>query len=189
MNGTRKSATLPAIRSRTPACARARSVAILLWCAAVVASGSTPWSHEPVARGSGRNAVVLPQVPKPASPVLNKISSPLRAVLQSTTKAGSPSSLSNCLVQVNDGNEVQVYVGVEGPADSRIQELVSAGMRVEICNTELGVIQGWLPRNAVETVAALPFVRKVSHPSYPRLRAGSVMTEGDAILGSNLARA
>jgi subtilisin family serine protease len=121
--------------------------------------------------------------------VLNKISPPLRAVLQSTTKAGSPSSLSNCLVQVNDSNEVQVYVGVEGPADSRIQGLVSAGMRVEICNTELGVIQGWLPRNAVETVAALPFVRKVSHPSYPRLRAGSVMTEGDAILGSNLARA
>lgn len=136
-----------------------------------------------------RGSVIPPQVPKPASPVLNKISSPLRAVLQSAAKAGSPAALSNCLVQVNDGNEVQVYVGVDGPAEARIKELVSAGLRIELRNDDLGIIQGWLPRNAVETVAALPFVSKVSHPSYPRLRAGSVMTEGDAIVGGNAARA
>ncbi len=51
------------------------------------------------------------------------------------------------------------------------------------------IAQGWLPRTALDTVAALDFVRRVTPPLYAEPQAGRVQTEGDAIHRADRLRA
>lgn len=96
--------------------------------------------------------------------------------------------LSTPLVKVDDQGNVQVYVHMNESNSENIGQLEGLGLIPEVVNDELKIVQGWLPHENVEKAAELGFVSKITPPSYGYPRAGSVTSEGDAIMGSDEAR-
>ena len=127
-----------------------------------------------------------------------KVSSLLRAVIAELLARGitrqnarerGASELSNALVRVNEDGAIQTYIYVSALGPVEIEELERMEAVIEIANEELGIVQAWIPFDRIDEVAQLPFVSRITSPSYAAPRAGSVTTEGDAILGSDLLRA
>jgi len=106
------------------------------------------------------------------------------AVPQTTGAAGErPGGL----VRFNEAGHVQVYVhydpSLAGPDLSNV--LRELGMTVELIDSGIGVIQGWLSPDFLDEMAALPFVTRISRPSYGTLRTGNFSSEGVSILNAD----
>lgn len=93
-------------------------------------------------------------------------------------------SRSTPLVRANKAGEVQVYVETSSLEPAALVRLEAAGLRIELTNETYGLIQGWV---AIERLSAL--AERITPPSYATPRAGSVLTEGDAILNTDQLRA
>ena len=92
-------------------------------------------------------------------------------------------------VLMDPQQRIQVYIKTQ-PLDSQaLAQLTALGVEVEIHNTELNIVQAWVPVAQLSRVAQQAFVNRIDPPSYGQPRAGSVNTEGDAILNSNQLRA
>ncbi len=115
-----------------------------------------------------------------------KLSSALVALADATTAGVSnhvtAASTAGALRLTPDG-EVQVYIAVNDVAD--IDGLATLGARVERMSEELGIVQAWVPVDALRDLSGLPVVQNVRLPDYPHLNAGSIQTEGDAVLKSD----
>ncbi len=98
------------------------------------------------------------------------------------------SSLSNPLVKVDDSGNIQTYIYVQNTDKENTSKLESMGVKIEIVNAKYNIVQAWIPFDKVEEVSNLSFVRKITPPSYGRLRTGSVTSEGDAVIQSNIVR-
>src|SRR5947209_5208141 len=72
---------------------------------------------------------------------------------------------------------------------AHVQHLEASGLRVELTLPAHRLVQGWLPANLVDVVAALPFVVEVRAPGYPVAHVGAQVTAGDSILRADAARA
>jgi hypothetical protein len=59
--------------------------------------------------------------------------------------------------------------------------LEAFGMTVELVSPALSVVQGWLDAGMLDEAAALPFVTRVTRPSYGTLRTGPISSEGVSI--------
>ena len=92
------------------------------------------------------------------------------------------------LMRIDDAGRVQAYVRVAGADAGVLEALGAAGASVERVSDDSSVIQAWIPAAALDAVAALPPVKLVRLPDYGFVQAGSVMTEGDAIIRADLAR-
>ncbi len=90
------------------------------------------------------------------------------------------------LVRIDDQSRVQVYIKAEPATQSLLDKIVALGGKVD--GQGLGVIQAWIPVQALESLAALPEVRYIRPPDYGNLNVGSVTTQGDAILNANAVR-
>jgi len=98
-------------------------------------------------------------------------------------------TLSTKLVRVNEAGEIHVYVVLTEWRPEHVAELEALGLRVEAMVPARRLIQGWVPSQALDDVAALDAVREVKRPAYGmREGAGAVNTPGDAILGAAAAR-
>ncbi|MER3445337.1 MAG: hypothetical protein C4291_00210 [Candidatus Dadabacteria bacterium] len=97
-------------------------------------------------------------------------------------------SLSNPLVKVDESGNIQAYIYVQDTNKESISGIESIGVKIEIVSTKYNIIQGWIPFDKVEEVANLSFVKKITPPSYGRPRTGSVNSEGDAVIQSNIVR-
>ena len=115
--------------------------------------------------------------------ISNKISNMI--VTRGDAESTKLSSLSNPLIKIDDNGNVQVYLYCNEVSDSNLEELLSIGLIVEEVNEDLKIIQGWLPYENLEEAAEAGFVVKVAPPSYAHTRAGSLTTQGDAVLGSD----
>ena len=127
-----------------------------------------------------------------------KISSPLRSVLSKITTRGitratartmNAASLTNPLVRLKTDGRIQVYVHLKPFGEAQLNALRALEVEIEIGNQELAIVQGWVPFDRIEDIAALSYVTRVTAPSYGRPRAGSVTTEGDAIHKADQVRA
>lgn len=87
-----------------------------------------------------------------------------------------------------DRSPVRVRVRLEPGALGTAAALAGAGLRVEREHPS-GLVEGVVPAEDLERLAALPAVRFVRAPLRGRLRVGSVTTEGDAAARADLARA
>jgi len=135
--------------------------------------------------------------PKPAprsSKVHSAISSVVSAI-EATKAAGSTEAvggfkkLSTWQVRVNEAGEIQVYVILTEFSNANVATLEGLGLRVEVTLPNRRLVQGWVPGDVVDAIAALDFVQSVKPPSYPlRDGAGAVNTAGDNILGAASAR-
>lgn len=132
-------------------------------------------------------AQIAPPMEKPSG-VAAKIQPSLGQVLADTSKPTGVALNSLQLSRTDSNDRVQVYIHLNDLSDSTLSELASAGAKVDLTNKELGIVQAWLPADAVEAIAASDAVNKITLPGYRRLRQGSVTSEGDAIMLANKAR-
>ena len=127
-----------------------------------------------------------------------KVSPRLRSVMDQMKARGitrlnaqerGAAALSTPLVKVNAKGAIHVYIHVEPVGYAAISVLETYKVTIEIVNEELGIIQAWIPFDRIDEVAGLPFVKRITPPSYGIPRTGSVNTEGDAILNADALRA
>jgi hypothetical protein len=125
------------------------------------------------------------------NPRSNRVSPNLRAVMnkmrargitRETARQLDASALSNRLVRVNDEGKIQTYLHVHSLGAQQRALLETHEIVIEIVNEEFGLVQAWVPFDRIDDVATLPFVKRITRPSYGITRVGSVPTEGDTIL-------
>jgi subtilisin family serine protease len=92
-------------------------------------------------------------------------------------------------LRVDDDNRVQVYVLMQDVSDASLQRLAQAGATVEIVDVPGRRVQARVPASRLQRIASLSVVDHVRLPSYARPHAGGVVTEGDAIHATDVARA
>jgi subtilisin family serine protease len=96
---------------------------------------------------------------------------------------------STSFVRVDNRARIQVYIEVTEVNPTRLTALRPVPeVEVEFTNEKLKVVQAWVPHTQVETIAALDFVIRVRPPDYATFRTGSVTSQGDTILKTDLVR-
>ena len=97
---------------------------------------------------------------------------------------------SSPVIRVDDRARIQSYIRLNGLEPEKLGVLRAIpDLVIEAMNHDLNVVQAWLPYRQIESIAALGFVEKITPPSYGRTRTGSVLSQGDAILNADDARA
>lgn len=128
------------------------------------------WDFQPVAAAS-------PKI----SPVLNATLDRLSAAGVTRDTAGSHDlqQFSTRLVRVDAEGRIHVQIHVGRLDDASVRELESAGVVVELTDTDYRVVQGWVPFDALDGVARIANVQRIRPPSYatPRGRMGSTRQE------------
>ncbi len=92
-------------------------------------------------------------------------------------------------LRVDNAGRVHVYIYVTDTAELTLRVLRGHGLDIEIVNDAFGIVQGWIPVEDLEPLAAEGVVVKIRPPSYGTPRAGAVNTQGDAIHRCDQARA
>jgi len=148
---------------------------------------------------AGSTFAGLPEKPHfaPGDPN-GKITSSLRQTLEKIDAAaqseGAPTArlarqMQNPLMRVNEEGEIQIYLKVTNTDATTQDELAARGARIVRFADDLKLIEAWILPDRVREVAAHPSVTSVRPVIPPVSSAGSVMTEGDAILGADRVRA
>ena len=91
-------------------------------------------------------------------------------------------------VRFDDSGNVQVYLRLQNTDAATLQQLRNLGADIEITNSDWNIVQAWVPMLALDQIAALDAVQKVTPPDYAVTRAGSATTEGDATHRADLVR-
>jgi len=103
-------------------------------------------------------------------------------------------------MKVNEKGEVQVYIELNQMTPDNLEQLQSWGVTIQIIGepnpnrkkgevlSKVPTVQGMLPIQMINEVAALPFVRYVRLPDYGFTNTGSVDSQGDQILQAEAAR-
>ncbi|GIW46307.1 MAG: hypothetical protein KatS3mg078_0184 [Deltaproteobacteria bacterium] len=106
-------------------------------------------------------------------------------VTKSNLKEFKIEELSTPLVKIDKDGNIQVYIYLSEIKDTHLEQLKALEVRVESVNREYSIVQGWAPFYNLEEISNLGFVRKITPPSYGKTKSGSVVTEGDVVIGSN----
>jgi hypothetical protein len=91
-------------------------------------------------------------------------------------------------LRIDGSNEVQVYILMSSVTDETVQQLVAAGVTVEIRDAARRRVQAHVPVARLDAVAQLAVVDAIRLPTYGRRRTGNVTSEGDTILLADAAR-
>lgn len=103
-------------------------------------------------------------------------------------KSSGLTERSTPFVKFKEGSSVQVYIELVETQDHLIQELVDNGVTVEVINTQLRKVQGWIEADKIDAITSLENVKKITAPNYGTPLSGSVNTVGGNILKSNAVR-
>jgi subtilisin family serine protease len=85
---------------------------------------------------------------------------------------------SSTTLKVDGAGRVQVYVHVADTTPATLAAVRQQGLDLELTNADFGILQGWVPAERLEALAAEAAVLRVRVPGYGRPRAGSVQSEG-----------
>lgn len=85
-------------------------------------------------------------------------------------------------------NDVQVYILLRAVTDDTVRQLTDAGATIEIRDEAQRRVQARVPVARLQSIAQLESVDAIRLPSYGRRRAGTVNTEGDAIVYADAVR-
>jgi len=91
-------------------------------------------------------------------------------------------------LRLDGNNTVQVYILLTEISENIVARLRSSGVQVELTDAAARRVQARVPVRSLQRIAGLPFVSFIRLPSYARRHAGAVVTEGDAIHSSQIAR-
>ena len=89
------------------------------------------------------------------------------------------------LLRLTDAGQVQVYIISDDPVAEFSRAVEALGAEVERVDAEDRIIQAQVPVVGLRQVANLPGVRWVRLPDYAVVNAGSIQSEGDAVMNSN----
>lgn len=113
----------------------------------------------------------------------SKIGPGVRSLMQIERRSSNPFQSSK-----NAAGEIQIYLELTSISAAALSQLREFGLHVELVNEDLQMIQGRLLESQIDAVAALSYVKRISLPRYATPFAGSVNTQGDAILRANQLR-
>ena len=127
----------------------------------------------------------------PLSASQRRIASSLRAMAVLVAQHGAPavSTMMTRMLRLSYEGTVDVYVHTHVLTQAEIQTLQDHGVHIYRAEAQLRMVYAAIALHALETIAALPFVRWISLPSYSMLRTGSVTSAGDGVLRAAEARA
>lgn len=91
------------------------------------------------------------------------------------------SAYSTPLLAIDATGSIQTYIHVESLDGKRIIELQGYGVKTELVNEELKIIQAWIPFDQINNVSELLYVERITAPNYVFPQAGSVLSEGSEI--------
>ena len=92
-------------------------------------------------------------------------------------------------VRFDSSGNVQVYIHLTNTEAGTLQQLRDLGADIEITNSDVNIVQAWVPPSALDDIAGLEAVEEITAPDYGVTKAGSVTTEGDGIHRADLVRA
>ncbi len=98
------------------------------------------------------------------------------------------SQLSTPLIHINKGGEIQVYIYVSRWGETEAATLSNLDVKIELINKELNIVQAWIPYDKLVRAADQEFVMRITPPHYGQKQSGSVLSEGDSILGADAVR-
>src|SRR5262245_10226782 len=133
------------------------------------------------------------------SPHLRIMAQELRArgITKSNARSRGASALSTSLVRIDDSAALHAYIHVDFLNSTVLTQLGNLGLRLEIADTEVKIAQVWIPYEQLDATAALPFVRRITVPSFGVSHLApcasnpnqTCVTEGDTIHGADALRA
>lgn len=88
---------------------------------------------------------------------------------------------SSVTLKVDDAGRVHVYVYVADTTEATLTTARRHDLDIELVNADFEMLQGWIPVEHLEPLAAEAAVLRVRLPGYGRPRVGSVTSEGAAI--------
>ena len=91
-------------------------------------------------------------------------------------------------LKMDSAGRVQIYVWVTDTSEQALDTLRRHGFDIEVVNKDFGIVQGWIPVENIEALAAEPVVVKVRPPSYGTHDTGPVDSQGDTIHRCDQAR-
>lgn len=117
-----------------------------------------------------------------------KIDPRLYSVMEKGASAAEGGSRRAFGVRADEHGRVQVYVRTKAMETGLIKDIKASGGRIERVLPAYHLMQVSLPPEAIARIADRDSVAFISRPSYARVRAGSEMTEGDAVMQSDTVR-
>jgi len=109
-------------------------------------------------------------------------------IMNSNINLNKNYALSNPFIKIDSENCIEVYIYLDHIDDDIIMELENNGFTTEIINREHNIIQGWVHMDDMTRISNFDYVMKIKPPVYGILRQGSITTEGDMVLNSDLVR-
>ena len=67
---------------------------------------------------------------------------------------------------INESGKIQSYIYVTEVTEDVIQQLKKMGVEIDLANKPLKMIQGWVPSDQIQKISALPFIVKITPPTY-----------------------
>ncbi len=92
-------------------------------------------------------------------------------------------------VKFDDDGNVEVYIHLHSTGEEALRQVRNAVVKVEVENTDAGIIQAWVDPEDLDKIASLGVVNRISPPDYGYTKIGSRITQGDGIHRANLVRA
>jgi subtilisin family serine protease len=125
-----------------------------------------------------------------AAPPRPRLAIPTDAKLDSQLRRRVTGPSTSALVPLRTrGSKERVLVRVASTASGDLRTLRRAGLRIERVSATHDLVRGRIRKKDLSRLAALDVVRSVSPARRGHLRAGSVLTEGDAAANAPQARA
>lgn len=152
----------------------ARLVVGLAVCAALTACSQQRPRHG--AGGAAASMAAPAAVPAGATLANPKIAPALAAVarrVRAAATGAAAAARSTPTVHVDAAGEIQAYVHVTRLGSTVERALTAAGAKVERASAALGVYQVWASPAALERIAALPTVTRITPPAYGFTRPGA----------------
>ena len=81
------------------------------------------------------------------------------------TDSSSSTDSSDYPVRFDSSGNVQVYIHLENTDADTLQELRDLGATVEITNSDVNVVQAWVPISALDQIAELDAVQEITPPT------------------------
>ena len=136
---------------------------LFLLCAATSCHTPTPPQQAALASRDPANSSQATAMAKIALPIRDTI----QHLMDAEETPGQPTaSYTHPLVRVDASGRIQTDIVVTSVDAQVVSALRAARVQVEQTHVEQQTIQGWIPFDRVEAVAALPFVRHIRPPRY-----------------------
>jgi len=95
-----------------------------------------------------------------------KISPQLMAVAQQLEAGADPLQFAHGSIRADAQGRIQVYVHVTQVTDDEVESLTANGLEQALPSPALHIVQGWARPQALNALAGLPFVTRITPPAY-----------------------